>query len=106
MTDQCFSMVRGRAMRVTRLDGCGRVKPSGCSSITSEGFVSIAFTANIDEGEEISVVNAAGKTCVKDTPVPRLQNYSLVITFCEVSPKLYAMLTGQAVVFNSRGDAV
>lgn len=106
MADQCFSMVRGRVMRVTRLDGCGRVKAAGCSAITSEGFVSIAFTANIDEGEEISVVNAGGKTCVKDTPVPRLSNYTLVVTFCEVSPELYAMLTGQRVVFNADGDAV
>lgn len=106
MADQCFSMVRGRVMRVTRLDGCGRVKPSGCSAITSEGFVSIAFTANIDEGEEISVTNAGGKTCVRDTPVPRITGYSLVFTFCEVSPELYAMMTGQAVVFDGDGNAV
>lgn len=106
MADQCFSMVRGRVMRVTRLDGCGRVKPSGCSAIASEGFVSVAFTANIDEGEEINVTNAAGKVCVKDTPIPRFSNYTLVITFCEVVPELYAMLTGQHVVFNGAGDAV
>lgn len=106
MADKCFSMVRGRAMRVTRLDGCGAVKASGCSAITSEGFVSIAFTANIDEGETIDIKNAAGKSCVLDAPVPRLSNYTLVITFCEVSPELYAMLTGQSVVFDSAGDAV
>lgn len=106
MADQCFSMVRGRVMRITRLDGCGRVKSSGCSAITSEGFVSIAFTANIDEGEEIAVTNASGKTCVRDTPIPRITNYSLVFTFCEVSPELYAMMTGQAVVFDGEGNAV
>lgn len=102
----CFSMVRGRVMRVTRLDGCGRVKSSGCSAITSEGFVSLAYTANIDEGEEISVTNAAGKTCVRDTPVPRITNYSLVATFCEVDPELYAMMTGQSVVYDGAGEAV
>lgn len=106
MADQCFSMVRGRVMRVTRLDGCGRVKSTGSSSITSEGFVSIAFTANIDEGESISVTNAAGKTCVRDTPVPRLTNYTLVVTFCEVNPQLYAMMTGQSTVFDASGNAV
>lgn len=106
MAGTCFSMVRGRVMRATRLDGCGRVKSSGTSNVTSEGFVSIAFTANIDEGEEITVTNASGKTCVRDTPVPRLSNYTLVITFCEVNPELYAMITGQAVVFNANGEAV
>lgn len=106
MAGQCFSMVRGRVMRVTRLDGCGRVKPTGCSAIVSEGFVSIAYTANIDEGEEIAVTNAAGKTCVRDAPIPRIKDYSLVVTFCEVDPELYAMMTGQSTVFNSEGDAV
>ena len=106
MTDQCFSMVRGRVMRATRLDGCGRVKAAGCSSITSEGFVSVAFTANIEEGEAISVPNAAGQICVSDTPAPRLTGYTIVVTFCEVSPELYALLTGQAVVYNASGDAV
>lgn len=106
MTSQCFNMVRGRAMRVTRLDGCGRVKAGACSAITSEGFVSIAFTATIDEGEEITVTNAAGKTCVRDTPAARLTGYGLVFTFCEVNPDLYAMMTGQSTVFNEAGDAV
>lgn len=106
MASQCFNMVRGRAMRVTRLDGCGRIKPAACSAIVSEGFVSIAFTANIDEGEEISVTNAGGKTCVRDAPIPRLINYSLTFTFCEVDPDLYAMMTGQSTVYDGAGNAV
>lgn len=103
---KCFPLVRGRVMRATRLDGCGRVDPAACSSIVSDGFVSVAFTANIDEGEEITVTNAAGRTCVRDTPVPTLTGYSLVITFCEVNPDLYAMLTGQSSVFDPNGTAV
>jgi hypothetical protein len=106
MAGKCFPLVRGRTMRATRLDGCGRVDPSGCSSIVSDGFVSVAFTANVDEGNAISVTNAAGRVCVRDTPTPTLTGYSLVITFCEVNPELYAMLTGQATVFDSGGDAV
>jgi len=93
-------------MRVTRLDGCGRIDPSGCATIVSDGFVSIAFTANITEGDEITVTNAAGKTCVRDTPVPTLNGYGLTITFCDVNPELYAMLTGQGVVYDGTGDAV
>lgn len=106
MAAKCFSLVRGRAMRATRLDGCGRVAKGACSAITSEGFVSVAFTANIDEGEAITVTNASGKTCVNDAPAPTLTGYTLVITFCEVDPELYAMLTGQSPVYDSAGDAV
>ena len=29
MTQTCFPMVRGRVMRATRLDSCGRLDPGG-----------------------------------------------------------------------------
>jgi hypothetical protein len=103
---KCFSLVRGRVMRATALDGCGNIRDLECSAIVSEGFISVAFTANIDEGEEITVTNAGGKVCVRDQPTPVLLNYGLTITFCEVNPQLYANLTGQAVVYNNAGDAV
>jgi hypothetical protein len=106
MAGKCFPLVRGRVMRVTRLDGCGRLDPAACSSIVSDGFVSVAFTANITEGDEILVTNAAGRTCVRDTPVPTLNGYGLTVTFCDVNPDLYAMMTGQATVFDTDGNAV
>lgn len=106
MASQCFSLVRGRVLRATALDGCGRPRSGACSSIVSEGFISVGFTANTDEGEEISVKNAAGKVCIQDTPCPVFKGYTVEIAFCEVNPSLYAMLTGQESVFNGAGDAV
>lgn len=106
MPQKCFTMVRGRVMRVTRLDGCGRIDPGECSAITSEGFVSVALTANIQEGESIEVVNAAGKRCVTDTPPPSFSNWGAEVTFCEVNPELYSMMTGNAVVYDPSGNAV
>lgn len=102
----CFALVKGRRMRVTRLDGCGRLQSSASSAIVTKGFVSVAFTANLNEGEEINQTNANGETCVYEPAVASLNNYSLEITFCEVNPELYAMLTGQAVVYGPDGDPV
>jgi hypothetical protein len=93
-------------MRVTRLDGCGRVAPAACSSVVSDGFVSIALTANINTGTDISVENAAGRVCVSDPAVPQFNGYGVVVTFCQVDPELYAMMSGQATVFDGAGDAV
>lgn len=106
MASTCFSLVRGRVLRATALDGCGRPRNAACASIVSEGFVSVGFTANTDEGEEISVKNASGKVCIQDTPCPAFKGYTVEIAFCEVNPGLYAMLTGQESVFNGDGDAV
>lgn len=94
-------------MRVTALDGCGRPKPGGCATVVSEGFVSVAFTANTDTGTEISVTNAAGKVCVRDTPCPVFTGYTVEITFCEVDPDLLALVTGQQSVYSQQTqDAV
>ena len=102
MTAKCFSLVRGRAMRVTALDGCGRPKKGACSTVVSDGFVSAAFTANTDTGDEISVTNAAGRICVRDTPCPVFTGYTLELTFCEVDPELLSLLTGQQPVYDAQ----
>jgi len=105
-TGKCFPLVRGRVMRATRLDECGRIKAGAISAIATDGFVSVALTANIEEGEEISVVNAAGRTCVRDAASPTLTGYGVAITFCDVNPDLYAMMTNQSVVYDTAGLAV
>lgn len=106
MSNTCFPLVRGRVMRATRLDECGRIKDSGCSAITTKGFVSVALTANIVEAEAITVVNANGENCVNDTGSPQFNGYGVAITFCNVDPELYGMMTHQEVVYDTEGDAV
>lgn len=104
--NKCFSLVRGRAMRVTKLDGCGNPVPGVGSTIVSDGFVSVALTANTEEGTTISVQNAAGKTCILDEPCPTFTGYSVEVSFCMVDPGLFAMMAGQKSVLDSTGAAV
>jgi hypothetical protein len=103
---RCFSPVRGRAMRVTKLDGCGRPIYGDESTAVSDGFVSVSFTANSDDGEEINVTNAAGKTCVREVPCPTFLGYGVEIEFCNVDPALFAILTGQEPEYDDDGFAV
>ena len=103
---RCFSPVRGRAMRVTKLDGCGRPVYGDESTAVSDGFVSVSFTANSDEGTEINVTNAAGKTCVREVPCPTFLGYGVEIEFCNVDPALFAILTGQEPEYDEEGYAV
>jgi len=95
---QCLSLVKGRRIRVTRLDSCGRPVYGEASSVVSKGFISVAFTANTSESDEISVTNAAGEVCVYEAPVTSLTGYGLEIQFCNVDPELFALITGQNVV--------
>jgi len=104
MTSQCFSLVRGRVMRVTKLDGCGQVLLGASSQAVSDGFISVALTANNEEGETISVTNAAGKICVMDEPAPEFTGYTIEVQFCGVDPELFSLMTGQDVVMDAAGE--
>ncbi len=103
---KCFSLVRGRSMRVTKTDGCGAPVMGASSSVVSDGFISVALTANTDEGTTISVQNAAGKTCILDEPCPTFTGYSVEVQFCEVDPALFSLMAGQSPVEDADGGTV
>lgn len=103
-TTKCLSLVKGRRIRVTKLDGCGRPVYGECSQAVSKGFISVAFTANTLDTDEINVVNAAGERCIYEPAETSLVGYSLEIQFCEVDPELFALVTGQPVTYDSTGE--
>ena len=105
-TTKCLSLVKGRRIRVTALDSCGRPIYGDCSQVTSKGFISVAFTANTTDSDEISVTNAAGEVCVFEAAVTSLTGYGIEISFCEVDPELFALVTGQPVVTAADGSTV
>lgn len=106
MRSKSFTPVRAPRMRVTRTDGCGRPVYGPDSVAVSRGFVSIAATGNSEEGEAITVTNAGGETCVYDPPRPRFLNFTLELTFCDVDPALFSVLTGQQVLLDENGVAI
>lgn len=95
-----YSLIRGRALRVTRLDGCGNPAPGPDSVVASKGFISVGLTANTEEGEAISVPNANGDICISDIPAPKFTGYSLEISLCGVNPNLVNLLTNQPLVYD------
>lgn len=106
MPTKCVSLVKGRRIRLTRLDGCGRPVYGVGSQAVSKGFISVAFTANTTDSDEISVTNAAGEVCVFDPSITSLTGYGVEISFCEVDPDLFALVTGQRTVTDVAGNVV
>jgi hypothetical protein len=64
MAGKCISLVKGRRIRLTRVNDCGVPVYGEGNTVTSKGFISVAFTANTTDSDEISVQNAAGEVCV------------------------------------------
>jgi hypothetical protein len=100
-----YSLIRGKAMRATRVTACGDPVLGPKSVVETEGFISVGLTANQQTGTAIAVENAAGKVCISDTPPPKFVNYAVAINFCGVDPDLVTMLTGQPIVLNAQGEA-
>src|SRR5262245_25066654 len=92
-------------MRVTRVDGCGQPLYGDCAQAVSDGFVSVAFSAQVDDGDEINVKNANGKVCVLQPACPTLNGYQVEIEFCRVDPDVFALVTGQEPVLDPADGA-
>jgi len=105
-TAKCLSLVKGRRIRLTRLDACGRPVYGESSSVVSKGFIQVQFSANTNNGNEINVTNAAGESCIYEPAVPTLTGYGIQIDFCDVDLDLFALVTGNPVVVNSAGDVI
>lgn len=106
MATNCFSLIRGRVMRVTRLDGCGARVLGPDSTVVSDGFITVSLAPQTDEGTTISVTNAAGRVCILDTPTPTFTGYTIEIAFCGVDPDLLALVANMPLVANGAGDSV
>lgn len=94
MSSTTFPLVGGRRMRLTRLDACGVPAWGNFTQAVSKGFVSVAVTANYDDGTEVVLRNASGERCVDRPAEAELINLALAINFCAVDPDIYAGLTG------------
>lgn len=105
-TARRLTPVRGRSMRATRLDNCGRVVIGEYNQAISEGIVTVAFTANTVDTEEINVPNFAGKRCVFEPTITELAGYSIDITFCNVDFEMFEIITKQTLVFDANGSVV
>lgn len=87
----CLKPVRGKMLRATRLDACGRIDYGLCGTVTSKGFTTVTYSMETDDGEEISVSNAAGESCIDIPGTPRIKWINLEIEFCEVDPDLFLL---------------
>ncbi|QIG59038.1 major tail protein [Microbacterium phage Fransoyer] len=105
MVSQGRKAMRGRLARATRVDACGRVVFGEASQAVSKGFITAAWTVNTVETAAIEQENANGERCIYEGAKTRFVSYSLVLTFCEVDPEFFSLVTGQRVILDADGNA-
>lgn len=95
-------------MRVTRLDDCCAPLPAAtpCASLVTKGFVSVAYSPEIAENEDIELRNAGDEICVTDPGCSTLKYMNVEISLCQVDPDLFTFMTGSPLVLDHAGNSV
>jgi hypothetical protein len=104
MATKCFSVVRGKRVRVTELDDCGEPLFGG-DFVVSDGFVQVALTAELEEGDEYIQKNADGRLCINLKNPDSLKRLNVTVDWCNVDPELISVVTGLPVELDG-ADAV
>lgn len=105
MAANSFSVVRGKRVRVTRLNSCGAypVPTTTNSLVTSAGFISVQYALDYEAGDEHIQKNANGDLCINDKSNDLFKRVNVTISFCEVDPDLFSLVTGNTLEVDSAG---
>jgi hypothetical protein len=100
-TTHCFVPILGRRIRVTQLTDGGDI---GTTQITTDGFVTLTLSAQIEAGTEILQRNAAGILCVNELLAPNFKRFNVEIDFCGVNPSLVSYVANASEYADYAGD--
>lgn len=98
MATQITKSLKGRRMRITRLDECGEPVIGACSSVVTGGFIKVDFTPNKESGEEFIQKNAWGDLCIDEKDPDVTKWWDIVITACELDPGVMDIVGGASLV--------
>lgn len=103
MATKTITPIRGKRIRITQLDDCGRLTPSSLQ-IVSSGFVTVSLSPKVEDGTDIQVRNANGALCINERGNPSFTGFDVEIEFCEVNPSLITMVTNAEDYEDYEGD--
>lgn len=106
MTTKCYAQVRGKVIRVTRLDSCGNPDPGASAVVVSKRVSTVTIDEVTDDGTNIRERNFGDELCVVDDAFTSIIGYTADIALCGVDPDLVSLLTGQPTVVNAAGEIV
>jgi hypothetical protein len=105
MATQILKSIKGKVVRLTRLDECGDVVEGSCTTVVSDCFVSVTMTGEIEEGDEYLQKNAWGDFCINDKDVDRIKRVNVMIEFAEINPDALDIIANAQPVISS-GDTI
>lgn len=93
MPTQILKSIKGKVVRLTRLDECGVPVIGSCSTLVSECFVSVTLSPEFEEGDEYLEKNAWGEACILDKNADFIKWINVSINFAEINPDALDIIT-------------
>jgi hypothetical protein len=78
--------IKGRRVRVTRVDECGVPIIGAASTVVTSGFITVTIGAEYEPGDEYIQKNAWGDLWINDADVDVLKYCPVTVQFAEVDP--------------------
>lgn len=103
MSTKTITPIRGKRIRITQLDECGRITETS-QQIVSDGFVTVSLSPQVEDGTAIQVRNAAGVMCINERGNPTFTGIDVEIEFCEVNPSIISFVTNAEDYDDYAGD--
>ena len=94
MTTDSAASVQGVALRVVKLDSAGAPLIGAKSAYVTTAFMSLGFTPEYTEGDEIEEKAADGTVCVYYKMPDVMKRVTLNLAICDPNPELTEILVG------------
>lgn len=101
-----FPLVKGKTLRLTKINGCGMPIAGPRNRLVTNGYVSLGLTSVMREATDLTQDNAEGKECVVDRTEPERRWYTPALELCNVDPDVVTMLTGWETVLDANDEVV
>lgn len=105
MATQILKSIKGKTVRLTRLDDCGAPVEGSCTTVVSDCFVQVVLSAEVEAGDEYVQKSAWGDLCIVDKDPDRFKWVNVSVQFAELNPDALDILTGSTPV-TVGGDVV
>lgn len=100
MATTCLRPIRGVVVRVTKLDSCGAPVLGAKSQVVSKGMISVEQALNTEDPTEYKLKNANDEFLVNERGKRLINWIDLTVTFGEVDPELWNLMTASPTVLD------
>lgn len=99
MTSICATPIKGRIVRIMKVDTCGNPITGASSAIvTSDAFVSVHPTPQYEDGVEFFKRKADGTVCVNQKDAGVLKRIQAESNWCAIDPDLRVIMSGARLI--------